>query len=93
MIEFIGPPLILMATIAITWLFVQWVARKENMGNEIRNRMVSEMSAETGENAAKCSEAIRAYYDLRLRYLRENPAAVAAFDAEELARAADREQE
>ena len=52
--------------------------------------MVSEMSDLTNENAAKCSEAIRAYYDLRLRYLREDPASVAEFDAEELARAHER---
>lgn len=62
-------------------------------GNDLRNRMISELSDATGENAAKCSEAIRGYYDLRLRYLKEAPEAVAAFDAEELERAAQRAAE
>lgn len=62
-------------------------------GNEIRNRLISELSAATGENAAKCSEAVRGYYDLRLKYLKESPSLVAAYDAEELERAAQRAEE
>lgn len=62
-------------------------------GNELRNRLVSELSEATGENAAKCSEAIRGYYDLRLKYLKESPSLVAAYDAEELERAAQRAEE
>ncbi len=62
-------------------------------GNELRNRLISDLSEATGENAAKCSEAIRGYYDLRLKYLKESPSLVAAFDAEELERAAQRSDE
>lgn len=62
-------------------------------GNEIRNRLISDLSEATGESAAKCSEAIRGYYDLRLKYLKESPSLVAAFDAEELERAAQRAEE
>lgn len=62
-------------------------------GNELRNRLVSELSYATGENAAKCSEAIRGFYDLRLKYLKESPSLVAAYDAEELERAAQRAAE
>lgn len=62
-------------------------------GNTIRNRMIGELSEATGENAAKCSEALRGYYDLRLKYLKESPSLVAEFDAEELERAAVRAEE
>ena len=62
-------------------------------GDPIRNRLVGELSEATGENAAKCSEAIRGYYDLRLKYLKESPSLVAAYDAEELERAVQRAEE
>ena len=55
--------------------------------NDTRNQVVSEICALTKENAADVSEILRAYYDLRLKYLKTNPGAVAQFDAEELQRA------
>ena len=44
-------------------------------------------------DAAQCSEALRAYYDLRLRHIKQDPVSVAEFDAEELARAEERAQD
>lgn len=57
-----------------------------------RNQVVSEICTATNENAADVSEMLRAYYDVRLKYLKTNPGAVAQFDAEELQRAEGRAQ-
>lgn len=60
----------------------------------IRNEVLSQMAEITGSlDAAQCSEALRAYYDLRLRHLKADPIAVAEFDADELARAEERAQD
>lgn len=63
------------------------------MLSSLRNAVVSELSKETGADAATCSKFLKAFYSIRTRHLKDQPHLVAQFDATEMARIADAEEE